>query len=87
MKKFVFGCLVAFSGVLLLCTKYLLKGILVLATAGNYGIVILHPGWSFWPYALIITGLLFITAAGWKHLNASYPKNQIFENKTDKNLD
>ncbi|MFB5760884.1 hypothetical protein [Paenibacillus medicaginis] len=81
MKKFVFGCLVAFSGVLLLCIKYLLIGMLAIATRSSYDFIELHTGWSIWPYTLIVIGLLFIVAASWKHLNASYPKDQIFENK------
>lgn len=84
MKKFIFGCLVAFSGVLLLCIKYLLIGMLAIATRSSYEFIELHTGWSIWPYILIVIGLLFIAAAGWKHLNASYPKDQIFEAETDK---
>ncbi|MFM9276693.1 hypothetical protein [Paenibacillus jiagnxiensis] len=87
MKKFVFGCLVAFSGVLLLCTKYLLIGMLAIATRSSYEFVELHIGWTLWPYILIVIGLLFIAADGWKHLNASFPKDQIFENVMGKKLD
>ncbi|MDP4095902.1 hypothetical protein OIN60_03735 [Paenibacillus sp. P96] len=84
MKKFIFGCLVTFSGVLLLCIKYLLIGMLAIAVRSSYEAIELHPGWSFWPYAIILIGLLFISAAGWKHLK--FPADQIFEEKIEQDL-